>query len=117
MSDIVFVDTNILICAHDADADPKCEQTIAALKGIWESRKGRHSSQVLREFYLNVTRKLATPVARSTAREVVGAYRPWVRTPAAFVIQPVRRSKTKATPRRDYQRSLSVVPKSVRMEP
>ena len=35
----------------------------------------------MQEFYLNVTRKLSTPVARSTAREVVGAYRLWVRAP------------------------------------
>lgn len=79
MSDIVFVDTNILIYAHDADAGPKRERAIAALKELWESGNGRLSVQVLQEFYLNVTRKLATPVAKSTAREVVGAYRPWVR--------------------------------------
>ena len=81
MSDIVFVDTNILIYAHDADAGPKRERAIAALKELWESGNGRLSVQVLQEFYLNVTRKLATPVARSTAREIVGAYRPWVRAP------------------------------------
>ncbi len=37
--------------------------------------------QVLEEFYVNVTRKLKTTVARSTAREVVSAYGAWVREP------------------------------------
>ena len=37
--------------------------------------------QVLQEFYVNVTRKLASPVARSTAREVVVAYGEWIRNP------------------------------------
>ena len=42
---------------------------------------GRLSVQVLQEFYVNVTRKLTTSVARSTAREVVSAYGAWVREP------------------------------------
>ena len=50
MSDIVFVDTNILIYAHDTDAGPKRERAIAALKGLWESGNGRLSVQVLQEF-------------------------------------------------------------------
>ena len=62
MRDIVFVDTNILIYAHDTDAGPKRQRAIAALKGLWESGNGRLSVQVLQDFYLNVTRKLTTPV-------------------------------------------------------
>jgi predicted nucleic acid-binding protein len=42
---------------------------------------GRLSVQVLQEFYVNVTRKLSTPVSRSTAREVVSSYGAWVREP------------------------------------
>jgi len=37
--------------------------------------------QVLQEFYVNVTRKLATPLARSTAREVLESYGAWVHEP------------------------------------
>lgn len=37
--------------------------------------------QVLQEFYVNVTKKLATPVARSTAREVIRSYGAWDREP------------------------------------
>jgi predicted nucleic acid-binding protein len=81
MSDVVFVDSNILIYAHDADAEPKRERAVEKLRGLWESGAGRLSVQVLQEFYVNVTKKLATPVSRSTAREVVHSYGAWVLEP------------------------------------
>jgi predicted nucleic acid-binding protein len=33
---------------------------------------------VLQEFYLNATQKLATPIARSAAREVIKTYGVWI---------------------------------------
>lgn len=79
MSDVVFVDTNILVYAHDADAGVKRQRAADKLRELWEADTGTISVQVLQEFYVNVTRKLATPVARSTAREVVSTYGAWVR--------------------------------------
>jgi predicted nucleic acid-binding protein len=90
MSDVVFVDTNILIYAHDADAGLKREQAIEKLRQLWDSDTGRLSVQVLQEFYINATQKLATPVARSTAREVVSTYGAWVR--AATTVETVIRA-------------------------
>jgi predicted nucleic acid-binding protein len=81
MSDVVFVDTNILVYAYDADAGVKRDRAVEKLRQLWESETGRVSVQVLQEFYVNVTRKLTTTVARSTAREVVSAYGAWVREP------------------------------------
>jgi predicted nucleic acid-binding protein len=81
MSDVVFVDTNILVYAHDADAGLKRERAAKVLQQLWDSNLGRLSVQVLQEFYINVTRKISTPVARSTAREVVDTYGAWVREP------------------------------------
>ena len=81
MSDVIFVDSNILIYAHDADAGPKRERASHRIKQLWESGAGRLSVQVLQEFYGNVTRKLAAPVARSTAREVIRTYGTWVHEP------------------------------------
>jgi predicted nucleic acid-binding protein len=81
MSDVVFVDSNILIYAHDADAGPKRARAVERLRELWDLGTGRLSVQVLQEFYVNVTRKLAAPVARSTAREVVSSYAAWVREP------------------------------------
>jgi predicted nucleic acid-binding protein len=79
MSDVVFVDTNILIYAHDSDSGPKRERAIESLRALWETGSGRISVQVLQEFYVNATRKLAKPVPRSTAREVVSSYGAWIR--------------------------------------
>ena len=79
MSAIVFVDTHILIYAHDADAGLKRERSVQSIRRLWDAGSGRLSVQVLQEFYVNVTRKLATPVATSTAREVVNTYGAWIR--------------------------------------
>jgi predicted nucleic acid-binding protein len=78
MSVVAFVDTNILIYAHDADAGAKRERAMAKLSELWDAGTGRLSVQVLQEFYVNVTQKLTTPVARSTAREVIKTYGVWV---------------------------------------
>jgi predicted nucleic acid-binding protein len=81
MSELVLVDSNILIHAHDTDAGRKRERAVAMLWELWESGSGRMSVQVLQEFYVNVTRKIATPIAQSTAREAVNSYGAWVREP------------------------------------
>lgn len=78
MSGVAFVDSNILIYAHDLDAGVKRERAVAKLRELWNSGTGRLSVQVLQEFFVNVTQKLATPVARSTAREIIEAYGAWV---------------------------------------
>lgn len=78
MSVVAFVDTNILIYAHDLDAGVKRERAAAKLRELWDSGTGRLSVQVLQEFYVNATQKLTTPVARSTAREVIKTYGVWV---------------------------------------
>ena len=79
MSDLTFVDSNILIYAHDADAGLKRERAIDALRSLWDTDAGRLSVQVLQEFYVNATRKLAKPGARSIAREVISSYGTWIR--------------------------------------
>lgn len=78
MSAVAFVDTNILIYAHDLDAGVKRERAMAKLRELWDSGAGRLSVQVLQEFYVNATQKLTTPIARSTAREVIKTYGVWV---------------------------------------
>jgi predicted nucleic acid-binding protein len=50
MSDVVFVDSNILVYAHDADAGPKRDRAVKSLRLLWESGAGRLSVQVLQEF-------------------------------------------------------------------
>ena len=57
-----FVDTNILLYAHDDSAGDKRDQARALVEQLWESRDGCLSVQVLQEFFVNVTRKIAKPL-------------------------------------------------------
>jgi predicted nucleic acid-binding protein len=77
MSDKTFVDTNILIYAHDLDAPAKYQIANRLLQELWTERTGTLSVQVLQEFYTNVTRKIARPLAKALARRVVDAYAIW----------------------------------------
>jgi predicted nucleic acid-binding protein len=77
MSGKTFIDTNVLIYAHDKDAPAKNEIAKALLQELWSERTGVLSMQVLQEFYVNVTRKIATPLSRDLACSVVNSYTIW----------------------------------------
>ena len=77
MSGKTFVDTNVLIYAHDTDARAKHEAAKAVLRELWSERTGVLSIQVLQEFYVNVTRKIRTPLSKNLARRVVNSYSMW----------------------------------------
>jgi len=77
MNGRVFVDTNILIYAHDNEAGLKQERASQILGELWQAKKGVMSTQVLQEFYVNVTRKIPTPLKRATARDIIRQYSAW----------------------------------------
>jgi predicted nucleic acid-binding protein len=77
MKDRVFVDTNILIYAHDLDAGHKHEIAAALIEGLWAAGTGVVSTQVLQEFYVNVTRKIMYPLPPAQARGVIEDYLVW----------------------------------------
>jgi len=77
MSDKTFVDTNVLIYAHDVDAGRKHDIAKTLLRELWADRTGILSTQVLQEFYVNATRKIRTPLPKPAARSVVGTYAAW----------------------------------------
>lgn len=77
MSGKTFVDTNILIYAHDVDAGRKNTIANARLRDLWDSGTGIVSAQVLQEFYVNVTRKIPNPLTKDRAREVIHNYAQW----------------------------------------
>jgi predicted nucleic acid-binding protein len=77
MNDKTFVDTNILIYAHDVDAKAKHDVAKNVLRELWSQRTGVLSMQVLQEFYVNVTRKIAAPLSKDAARLVVNSYSIW----------------------------------------
>jgi len=77
MSDKTFLDTNVLIYAHDVDAKSKHEAAKKILRELWVERTGVLSTQVLQEFYVNVTRKIRRPLSKESARQVVSTYVIW----------------------------------------
>lgn len=77
MSGKTFVDSNILIYAHDVDAGTKHDVAKAVLGELWGEKNGVLSVQVLQEFYVNVTRKIANPLSKHLARVLVDTYATW----------------------------------------
>ncbi len=76
MSDRVFVDTNILVYAEDLDSS-KHEVARDWIARLWESGDGAVSVQVLQEFFVVVTRRIAKPYTAATARAIVAQYLHW----------------------------------------
>jgi predicted nucleic acid-binding protein len=73
----VFVDTNVLLYSED-QADPLKHRVARDwLRALWVSRRGRLSTQVLNEFYVNATRKLRPAMAPGDARAEVRRYQRW----------------------------------------
>ena len=73
----VFVDSNVLLYAHDRSETDKQPVAHAWLEALGADKTGRVSPQVLREFYWNATRRLARPLTRAAARDVVRKFAPW----------------------------------------
>lgn len=72
-----FVDTNVLVYAHDATDRRRQPVAAALVDDLWRSRSGVLSTQVLTEFYAVVTRKFNPPLPRREARALVDAYAAW----------------------------------------
>ena len=77
MSDKCFVDTNILLYAHDVTAGVKHERARALLEKLWHTRSGVISTQVLQELCVNLRRRTGRPLDVRTIREIVTDYLSW----------------------------------------
>ena len=78
---LVFIDTNILVYAFDADAGFKFEKAQSILKDCWNNQSGLLSTQVLQEFYVTVTKKLTSKMDKQSARNIVQVYKAWSVSP------------------------------------
>lgn len=83
-----FVDTNVLVYAHDFSERDRRPIAQATLDELWRTRSGTLSTQVLSEFYVVATRRFDPPMTRRAAREIVGAYSAWpvVAVDAALIL-------------------------------
>jgi len=77
MSDRYFVDTNILMYAHDKSTGVKHERAKALVDELWRDRSGVISTQVLQELAVNLRRKAGRPLDAKGTREVVADYLTW----------------------------------------
>ncbi len=66
-----FVDTNILVYAHDLSAGEKYTKAKQLVQGFWESKTGCLSVQVMQEFYVTVTQKVSKPLDIRTATRII----------------------------------------------
>ena len=77
MKDKIFIDTNILVYAHDLDAGRRHDKAAETVESLWESGQGVLSTQVLQELYVTLTRKISQPLDRTIVRRMVKNYSSW----------------------------------------
>jgi predicted nucleic acid-binding protein len=77
MSDRFFVDTNILMYAHDKAAGAKYERAKALVEELWHNRTGVVSTQVLQELSVNLRKKAGRPLDSKATREIITDYLTW----------------------------------------
>lgn len=76
-SALQFLDTNVLIYAHDRSAGAKHDRARMLITDLWNSGKGCLSIQVLQEFYVNVTRNVPRPLDGPTAAQIISDLARW----------------------------------------
>ena len=77
MSDRYFVDTNVLMYAHDSAAGEKHQRAKSLVEELWEARAGVVSTQVLQELAVNLRRKAKKSLDAKATRDVVSDYLTW----------------------------------------
>jgi len=77
MPDKYFVDTNILIYAHDSSAGRKHERARELVERLWSTGEGVLSTQVLQELCINLRRKVARPLPVEEVRRLIQDYLSW----------------------------------------
>jgi predicted nucleic acid-binding protein len=77
LRNLQFVDTNILVYAHDLSAGLKHTRALNLIRELWDSGEGSLSVQVLQEFYVSVTQKVAKPLAPDGAARIIAELSVW----------------------------------------
>jgi predicted nucleic acid-binding protein len=90
-----FFDTNILVYLFDADSPDKRRKARALFRNHAEAGDILVSTQVLQEFYVAVTRKLARTLDAGAAAEAVSNFAelPLVQIDSRLIIAAIHRSR------------------------
>jgi predicted nucleic acid-binding protein len=67
----IFVDTNVLVYAHDTTAGRKRDRAWAVIQELWNTGTGVISTQVLQELFVSLTQKIPMPIDGRKARTIV----------------------------------------------
>jgi len=72
-----FVDANVLVYALDVSAGSRHTTAAQLLERLWDQDTGCVSVQVLQEFFVTVTRKVAKPLSLDEATDRVREFARW----------------------------------------
>ncbi len=75
--DKVFLDTNIMVYAYDVSANEKHKIASEIMIDLWNSGLGILSTQVLQEFFVNVTKKIPRLLNAKKAKDIVKDFLKW----------------------------------------
>ena len=97
MTEIAFFDTNVLVYLFDAGNPAKRKRAREILDRTSKHGNAAISSQVLQEFYVTITRKLAVPVEEETAERAVRdlSVLPVVIPDTSMILDAIARSRQK----------------------
>ncbi len=73
----VFLDTNIIIYAYDVSAGDKHEIARKIMVDLWDSGLGVISTQVLQEFFVNVTQKIPKLLDKRLTKDILSDLLKW----------------------------------------
>jgi len=90
-----FFDTNVLVYLFDADSPDKRKKARALFQRHADASDILLSTQVLQEFYVAVTRKLARPLDAAAAAEAVSSFAelPLVQIDSELIVAAIHRSR------------------------
>lgn len=77
MKDKIFLDTNVIVYAHDRSSGKKHTIAMEIMEYLWERKKGVISVQVMQEFYVCVTTKILKPLPLKVARKILEYLMNW----------------------------------------
>lgn len=91
----VFFDTNVLVYLFDADSPDKRKKARTLFQQHAEAGVIVLSTQVLQEFYVAVTRKLARPLDAGAAAQAVSSFAELalVQIDSALIVSAIHRSR------------------------
>ena len=77
MTELFFVDTNVFVYARDRDAGEKRDRAQHWLRFLWQSQRGRISSQVLSEYFVVASKMLGAHTSEAILNSEIRELLAW----------------------------------------